>query len=190
VPTVVFGNAAREWTNVDLAPERLEQLQPWIAAMVIGSRLAAQRGIIESHGADKVLWDRTEKDGKTRTTLESLSEALSIFSKAPPHEQASFLDYATNPVSNFQDDIDVIVGAWHQRDASAFDRIRAHRLRMWPECFGKALMGRNLAWMPCLFRLAADKVPTLVVVGALHCVGEEGLPNLLTKAGMRLSRVV
>ena len=92
VPTVVFGNAAREWTNVDLAPERLEQLQPWFVAMVIGSRLAAQRGIIESYGVDKVLWDRTEKDGKARTTLESLSEALSAFSRAPPHEQASFLD--------------------------------------------------------------------------------------------------
>jgi uncharacterized protein YbaP (TraB family) len=190
VPTVVFGNAAKEWVNVDLEPERLEQLQPWFAALVIGSRAAARRGIMESHGVDMMLWDRTEQDGKTRTTLEPLEQALSAFSKSPAHEQASFLDYATNPISNLQDDIDAMVNAWHRHDASAIVRIRAHRLRMWPECYGGAILGRNLAWMPLLLDLAADAVPTLVVVGALHCVGEQGLPNLLANAGLRFSRVV
>jgi uncharacterized protein YbaP (TraB family) len=69
VPAAVFVNAAREWVNIGLAPERLEQLQPWIAAMAIGSRLAAQRGIIESNGMDRLSWQRTEQEGKTRTTL-------------------------------------------------------------------------------------------------------------------------
>jgi uncharacterized protein len=157
--------------------------------MAIGGRLAAQRGITESYGVDKLLWIRTEQDGKTRTTLELPAEALSTFSRAPPHEQASFLDYATNPASNFQEDIDVMVTAWHRHDESAFDRIRAHRFRMWPQCFAMAITGRNHAWVPSLLQLVADQVPTLVVVGVLHCVGEEGLPNLLMKAGKRLSRV-
>jgi hypothetical protein len=190
VPDAVFRNAAREWANLGLAPDRLEQLQPWIVAFVIGARLAAQRGITEAHGVDKSLWGRAAADGKTRTTLESPAEALSTFANAPLHEQASFLDYATNPVSNLQDDLDLMVRSWHRHDEAAFVRIRAHRLRMWPEGYEKAITGRNHIWLPGLLQLVADKVPALVVVGALHCVGEEGLPNLLTKAGWRLSRVV
>ena len=44
--------------------------------------------------------------------------------------------------------------------------------------------------MPIISQLAADKTPTIVVVGALHCVGETGIPQLLEGQGSRLSRVI
>jgi uncharacterized protein YbaP (TraB family) len=179
-----------EWANLGLPPARLEQIQPWVAAMVIAVTGAAKRGIDEAHGVDKVLWGRTERDGKTRTTLENPEDAFAVFITSPDHEKASFLDYAVNPPTVFQNDFDVMIKAWHDHDDGTMERILDHRLRMWPVGFEKLATGRNRAWMPSLIQLASDRIPTLVVVGAFHCVGKHSIPKLLEGTGLRLSRVI
>jgi uncharacterized protein len=190
VPSTVFARAAKEWANLGLDPARLEQCQPWAAAIGIVAVGAARRGIVEAHGVDKVLWVRAEQVGKTRTTLEKAEDALAVFVTSPDNEQASFLDYATNPPTTFQNDLDVIIKAWHDHDDVAIERILNHRLRMWPVGTEKLTTGRNRAWMPNILQLAADDIPTLVVVGALHCVGENGIPKLLERQGLRPLRVI
>jgi uncharacterized protein YbaP (TraB family) len=190
LPPAVFASAAREWANLGLSPARLEQIQPWIAAMAIVAVGAAKRGIDEARGVDKALWGRTEHDGKARTTLEKLEDALAVFIMSPDHEKASFLDYAVNPPTIFLNDLDIMIKAWHDHDDGAIKRILDHRLRMWPVGFEKLVTGRNRAWMPSIMQLAADKTPTFVVIGAFHCVGETGIPKLLEGQGLRLSRII
>ena len=190
IPPAVFASAARAWANLGFDSARLEQLQPWVAAMAIVMTGAARRGIDEAHGVDKILWGRTEQDGKTRTTLEKPGDPLAVFSTLSADEAASFLDYATNPPTAFQNDVDVMIKAWHDHDDGAMEGILDHRLRMWPAGFAKLITGRNRAWMPSLLQLAADNVPTLVVIGALHCVGTDGIPKLLKRQGSRLSRII
>jgi len=170
----IFANATREWMRLGLDVTRLEQLQPWAAATTIATLDALKRGIDSAFGVDKVLWDRTEQDGKARSTLETQDDALAVFSSMQADEQESFLDYGTNPPTAFQDDIDVMIRAWHEHDERAFTRILDHRLGMWPTGFGNLAAGRNQAWMPTLLRLVSDQVSTLVVIGALHCVGFRG----------------
>jgi len=189
-PPAVFAIAAKAWANLDLNPARLEQLQPWVAAMAIVITGAARRGIDEAHGVDRTLWDRTEQDGKTRTMLEEPGTPLAIFSRLSADEATSFLEYATNPPTAFQNDVDVMIKAWHDHDDKAMERVLDHRLRMWPAGFAELITGRNRAWIPSLLQLAADNVPTLVVVGALHCVGTNGLPKLLEEQGSRLLRII
>ena len=97
VPSAEFATAARVWESLGLPQARLEEIQPWVAAMAIVSTGAARRGIAEAHGVDKVLWGRAEHDCKTRTTLEETADALAGFIMSPDHEKVSFLDYAVNP---------------------------------------------------------------------------------------------
>jgi uncharacterized protein YbaP (TraB family) len=190
VPPAVFASAVKEWVNLGLDPARLEQFLPWMAAMAIGLIGAEKRGIDTAHGVDKALWGRTEQEGKVRITLESHADLFTIIRAMPAHETASFLDYATNPSITFQNDIDFMIKAWHDHDDGAMERILDHRLSMWPVGFEKLITALNQAWMPRIAQLAADRSSTLAVVGALHCVGENGIPRLLEGRGSRLSRIV
>ncbi len=70
VPFSVFGAASREWSALGLPHARLEQLQPWTAAMSTAMTIANKRGLVVDAGVDKVLWNRADQDGKTKTTLE------------------------------------------------------------------------------------------------------------------------
>ena len=48
---------------------------------------------------------------------------------------------------------------------------------------------RNRRWMPQIEQLLKDKQDYLVVVGALHLVGKEGLVELAQGGGMKPSRL-
>jgi uncharacterized protein YbaP (TraB family) len=83
-----------------------------------------------------------------------------------------------------------LIDAWHRHDDAALETLLTNRLALLPVTFGNALTRRNHLWMPALLKQVAEAIPTLIVVGAFHCVGDEGLPELLKRASVRLSRVV
>jgi uncharacterized protein len=59
-----------------------------------------------------------------------------------------------------------------------------------PELRAALVTRRNRAWLPAVEALLAAGETGLVVVGALHLVGPEGLPALLEQAGYRVTLVV
>ena len=58
-----------------------------------------------------------------------------------------------------------------------------------PSLYDALLRRRNLAWTDTLVRQMAGSGVELVNVGALHLVGEDGLPALLQARGFEVTRV-
>ena len=179
VPSTVFANADNEWTMLGLPVQRLEQLQPWMAAMSIVVQRAMKRGFQLDYGVDKPLWLRTAAEGKARDILESADAALASFGSGPVAEQTLWLDFVTKPNSVADADFSEMMDAWHNHDDVTMERLLAERIAIMPIAFENAVANRNHLWMPALLNQVADPRRTLVVVGALHCVGEEGPPTLL-----------
>jgi uncharacterized protein YbaP (TraB family) len=189
VPASIFSNAAAEWSKVNLPPQRLEEVRPWAAAITIVAHRAHQRGLQEAYGVDKGLWVRAAADGKTREVLELMNDALASLASGPISEQTLWLDLVSKPGNMADGYLDEMLNAWCDHDEETMARLLAERLAIMPVGFGNAVTGRNHLWMPALLNRVAEPIPTLVVVGALHCVGDEGLPSLLKKAGVSLTRV-
>jgi uncharacterized protein YbaP (TraB family) len=58
-----------------------------------------------------------------------------------------------------------------------------------PEFFDRIVVERNLNWLPRIEKMLADpKDDYLVVTGALHMVGEQGLVELLRRKGYTVTR--
>ena len=189
VPATVFANALREWVDLGLEAERLEQLQPWAAAQAMILIAAARRGIDVAHGIDKTLWERAGQDGKIRHSLEGQRDGLAAFAAFPPNEQSWLLDRATNPPTVAQNDVDRLIKVWAEGDEVAISGMLDDRFAVLPVGFRKLITDRNKAWMPPLLQLIADAVPVLVVVGILHLVGQHGLPKLLREKGFSVARI-
>ncbi len=190
VPGGVFANAAAEWAKLSLDPARLEQLRPWAAAISSVAIRAMKRGLQEAYGVDKPLWQRAAQDGKTHEILELPDDAILSLGSGPLSEQTTWLDYVTSSPGVADKELDDLIDAWHRHDDAALEILFIHRLALLPITFGNALTRRNHLWMPALLKQAAEPTPTLVVVGALHCVGNEGVPNLLKNAGCPLYRMI
>ena len=52
-----------------------------------------------------------------------------------------------------------------------------------PELYDALVFKRNQAWTEAIERLLADSKDYMVVVGALHLIGDDGLPAMLERRG-------
>ena len=127
--------------------------------------------------------ERARVDGKPIEGLETIEEQLGIFDLRSTAEQVSFLLDAADDVPAMQGDLDRLINAWRVGDLAALERELQNERAQAPALYDQLLGVRNRAWMPKLEALLEQERDYLVVVGALHFVGRDGLLQLLRLAG-------
>src|SRR4029079_392855 len=78
--------------------------------------------------------------------------------------------------------------AWKQGDAATLERITLEDLKSDPLMYQRLLLDRNRAWLPKIEALFTRPRPTLVIVGAAHVVGPDGLLQMLKAAGYSIEQ--
>ena len=59
----------------------------------------------------------------------------------------------------------------------------------YPELHNAILVDRNKSWVAPIIDLLDDRDDYLVIVGAAHLVGANGVPDLLSKRGVRIRQL-
>jgi uncharacterized protein YbaP (TraB family) len=59
----------------------------------------------------------------------------------------------------------------------------------YPELYDTIVVNRNRLWVDTIDELLKQGEDYLVVVGALHLVGEDGVPRLLQQRGVRITQM-
>ncbi|MDF3834028.1 TraB/GumN family protein [Cupriavidus basilensis] len=186
LPHAAFEQVRALWLGHGLPVAELERLRPVFAAMHLQFALAARHGILAEHGVDRYLWLRAAADGRLTDGLEDGNEALRMLQAVPLAEQVAMLMFfAGQPGLAAAEPADM-VRWWRQGRAEPFAALLAQRRKQWPQTLAALVDARNRQWLPKILALAADRVPTLIVAGALHLVGETGLPALLAAAGFEV----
>ncbi|MCJ7755686.1 MAG: TraB/GumN family protein, partial [Thermoanaerobaculales bacterium] len=58
----------------------------------------------------------------------------------------------------------------------------------YPDLYEKLISGRNRSWMPAIEGLLAGQRDAMVVVGAMHLVGEDGIIEMLRQRGYTVTQ--
>lgn len=185
VPAATFDAASSLWKQFGIKLP-LETLKPWFAGLVLASSLGASLGFEPRFGVDKQVWRATLPE--RRFVLEGV-EALVAFDNAPPHEQVAYLTMIARTPDVITGRLQRLVHYWHSNNATGFEEELMVAKQQFPSMFSSLIDGRNTAWLPAIIDLVKRQTPSLVLVGALHLVGEAGLPALLTQNGYRVSAV-
>jgi uncharacterized protein YbaP (TraB family) len=169
--------------SIGLPELAIAKLEPWAAAMVLTQVALMKTGYDPQLGIDMQVMERARVDGKPIEGLETIEQQLGIFDARSASEQISFLLAAADDVPAMQDDLDRLINAWRVGDLSALERELQNERAQAPALYDQLLGVRNRAWMPRLEALLEQERDYLVVVGALHFVGRDGLLQLLKQAG-------
>jgi len=160
-------------------------LKPWRAALAFVIALLATRGgFLPQLGVELTLRTRAPVDGKPIAFLEGPLDGLRYFDSAPIDVQVAFLRFAVREQAQAVHETQSMVSAWRTSNVRELELMLEVRLRQFPEIFEGAVIARNHRWLPPLLARAKLAQPALVVIGVLHCVGENGLPALLAKQGL------
>lgn len=191
--------ALAEWMDANrdalaaqgVQPQMLEVFEPWFVSLMVSVTGMTERGLDPELGLDRHIADAATAAGKTTGGLELGQEQIAFFDAMDPAEQVQML---ADALSGDQDgaQVDQLHDAWRRGDADAlWNGMAVDMRRQYPALYQRINVDRNDAWVPKLeARLkqhASDD--TLVVVGALHLLGEDGVVEKLRARGYRVERI-
>lgn len=176
----------------NLSLEQLSRFEPWMVSLVISLGEAARIGYQPGKGLDQNLIDRAQAAGKPGIGLESADDQIAALDSMTPAEQEQSLLEALDDVDGMQARMEELHADWRRGDAAAIERVMNSELKSsYPQLYQRINVARNDAWVPKLRRLldAPGHDDTLVVVGAMHLVGPDGVVAKLRASGYRVERL-
>ena len=180
--------------EVDVA--RIDHYRPWVAALMLSMQPAVSQGASVADGADLTMTQAARAADKDVRTFESLEEQARIFASLP---EPAELRYLTDVIHErapkrrliFTASPESLQQAWLDGDLTRLGPALVGDMKAQnPGLYEVLLKDRNLAWADTLAKeLDQANGVELVNVGALHMVGDDGLPALLAKRGFSIERV-
>lgn len=172
--------------------QAVEPFEPWAVSLSLSLGVMQALGFRSDMGLDRRMAERATEAGKPVHGLETVEAGFAALDGVPMAEQLRDLDeFLDNPLKigrRLQD----LHDWWRSGDVAALEaEMQAEMVAKTPETYRLLVVERNRNWMPQLVRRLADehKDNTLVVVGAMHLLGSDGLVEQLRAKGYKVERV-
>lgn len=165
-----------------------ERFKPWMVAFTLMGLGSQEGGFEAQYGIDAYFQGRAKKEHKPISGLETVEDQISIFSDLPETEQEKFLKQTLDAKGSTKE-LDVIVKAWKKGDAEPLIKLLDQYVVDDSTLYERMLFRRNRNWMPTIERLIASGDRTMVVVGTLHLVGDQGIVAMLRRKGYSVEQL-
>lgn len=184
----LYRSAARAARELGLPPARLNRMRPWLCAVTLTALKYRQIGFLPEYGVDRYFYRRARQGGKEVVALETPEEQIALLAQLPLSVQERMLAQTLQDLELFEEKLSPLLSAWRRGDAERLNRLLLQNFREYPLVYERLVAERNRRWLRRIETLARQRKSVLVVVGAAHVVGPEGLLSLLRERGYRLSR--
>jgi uncharacterized protein len=174
--------------QLHLDTDFMVRMQPWMVATMISQLRLAQAGYSARDGVDFQIAARAARDGKPVIGLETAVEQLQAIASMSMDDQRKFLASSLDETESGKE-LAEITDAWRHGDLARMEALLHKARSESPEFFDRIIVQRNRNWMPKLEAMLADPDKDyLVVVGAAHMIGRQGVVELLKKKGYVVKR--
>jgi hypothetical protein len=167
--------------GIDLAS--LSDLDPWLAGLVIMQGSLRRAGYRPGTGIDAHFQRKAVAAGKPILSLETARDQLQLFDALPREMQGDFLIRTLQEAAGLEDSLAKLVTAWKAGDVATVRDLVLAEFEPYPDLYERLVVQRNRNWLPQLESFLDDRRDYLVVVGAAHMLGEQGLVRMLERRG-------
>ncbi|MEM7396661.1 MAG: TraB/GumN family protein, partial [Verrucomicrobiota bacterium] len=169
--------------------DKFQVFKPWMVTFMIMMTELQKQGIDPMHGLDMYFSNKARADGKTVGGLETPEahvHALSAFDEALSEDMVKS---TLEQVDQLAGEAEKLVNAWRAGDMKKIDGFVSGSMRQeYPDLYKRLLVDRNRNWVPDIEKLIQSGVPTMIVVGAGHLVGEDSVNRMLEAKGHRIEQ--
>lgn len=170
--------------------ESLQPMKPWFVALTLSLAEMRRQGMQADAGLDNYLMQLAQARGKPADGLERADEQIALLDSMTATEQQQLLA-ETLDEAGAADQVNALHDAWRRGDVHLLTTQMAEDMRkQYPALYQDINVERNARWVPRLEqRLGKQGGTTLVVVGALHLLGRDGVVERLRARGYRVERI-
>ena len=179
-----YAEAAEAAAELDIPLEMLDRSEPWLAAMTVEEMLLFRMGFNPLLGVEMHLTARAGSDGKPIAGFETVEEQLLFLDNLSIEAQREMLLQTLRDSAQLQTLMDSIISAWRRGDVAYLEETLLADLQRYEELNEVLVVNRNRRWVGEIKELLTHADDYLIVVGALHLVGDSGVPRLLRSEGI------
>jgi uncharacterized protein YbaP (TraB family) len=166
-----------------LEADVIDRFQPWFAALMLQQMQLAKSGFDAAAGVDEQFAQLAQQDHKPIIGLETMDEQLGFFAHLPLEQQRQFLRSTLEDSASAASETEDVVRAWQRGDTIKLEQLLREGTQDSPELYRLLTTDRNRRWLPKIVALLNGNDNCLVIVGALHLIGHDGMIDLLQHQG-------
>lgn len=185
----LFAQAEEAAAAIDIPLELLAQSEPWLAAMTVELMMLYRIGFNPALGVEMTLSQRAIADGKPVEGLETVDEQLAFLDGLPLEAQREMLLQTLLQGAALSESVDDLVSAWRHGDTATLEAGLLDSMGEQEALMAALVTERNRRWAKTIATWLDDDRDYLVVVGALHLIGDDGVPALLEEAGYGIQQL-
>ncbi len=163
--------------------------KPWYFAISITAMRLQGLGFSPFDGIDWHFFNRAKADGKSVVGLETLEYQMSLFDAIGKGDQDALVRQTLEDIASIDEEMDSILEAWSKGDLETMDETLLKSFKEYPEVYKALMVDRNYNWVPKITAYLDSGTVHMVVVGAGHFCGKDGLVHLLKKEGIRIKQL-
>ena len=185
----LYAEAAAAASELEIPLEMLDRTEPWYAAITVEQLVLARIGFNAAYGVEMHLLRKASGDGKEILGFETLGQQLGYLDGLSLEAQRELLMQTLTEGAAIREIMDDLILAWRSGDIDYLEQTLLDDLSGYPELYDTIVADRNRLWVDTIDDLLDDGEDYLVIVGALHLVGEDGVPRLLEQRGIRITQM-
>jgi len=167
-----------------------EPFKPWFCSLTLELLTYQDAGFSGEDGIDEQFYKGASTDGKSVRWFEAPEEHLGLFADMSDAMSLRLLESALDDTSASIDEPDELYKAWHDDNFAVIETVTAQLKAAYPDIYERLLATRNRNWMPKLKQALDGAEVQLIVVGAAHLAGPDGLLAQLKARGYKLTRYI
>lgn len=153
-------------------------------------QIEMKKAQLNGEGVDAHYMARAKKDNKTTQYLETLDEQIALLAGMGETDPDQFIQLQLEQVKDYKSYFNQLVAAWRAGDlASLKTLVVDETIKFDPKMYDDVFTKRNNNWQPKIERMFGNKERELVLVGAGHMAGPDGVLALLEKAGYKIEKM-
>jgi uncharacterized protein YbaP (TraB family) len=185
----VYAEFRKKVEDAGLMMLMFEHMQPAMAALTLEVLELQRLGLDPDYGVDKYFFERARKEGRKLVALETVDFQISLITDFTKEEGEMLVKTTLEEIENTKKLFGEMQAAWRTGDAVKLEKLLNEVEEQAPVIFRRLVTDRNRRWVPKIEELLTGGRNAIVIVGAGHLVGSEGVVELLRKKGLKVTQL-
>lgn len=168
----------------------LQMFEPWFVSLLVTTSELGRSGLQAHLGMDAQLARQAQAAGTPTAGLESAQQQIGFLDGMGRLEQVQMLRDALDQAGAGPDSIQALHDTWRAGNVDAlWNEMGRDMHARFPALYARINTERNDAWLPKLEQMLQQPGDILIIVGALHLIGPDGVVEKLAAKGYTVERI-
>jgi uncharacterized protein len=184
----LYSKFTNQVAEAGLPARMFDQFRPSMAAVSLVAIEFQKLGLDPEYGLDKHFFKLARKQGKTIVPLETVDFQISLVTDFTKEEGELLMKSTLEEIDTTKRDLAALLKAWQIGDGDQLEKILNEASREAPAIFKRLVGDRNRRWVPRIEEWLRGGTNAVIIVGAAHLVGKDGVVELLRQKGFKVSQ--